>query len=164
MKKLFTSALLIAVTIAICAFLPGCASQDYAGNASYTVKPFVDEKGAQHCCQVDIRDGKERAALDVHVVKKGDDYDVTLSERNVAAFQGQQIVAVAVKQAIDDAVKVAVVAELAPILPALAPAIGAVITSGKTGAVIGGAAAGIAVDKALAPVSPAPTPVTFPAK
>jgi len=138
--------------------ISGCTTLQYAGNASYTVEPFKDEQGAVHCCRIAIVDGKERAALDVHVNKTGDNYDITLSERNVAAFQGQAIAAGAAQGALDAAAKAAVGAALAPLLPALIPAAGAVITSGATGAVVGGAALGIAADKALVPTKPVSTP------
>ena len=132
--------------------LAGCQSLQYAGNASYKVAP-VSVDGHIVCCQVDVHDGKERASLDVHVVKTGDNYDITLSEKSVAAFEGQQIAAGAMKAAVDDAVKAAVAVELAPILPALAPALGAVITSGKTGAIVTGVAADKLINAATAPAS-----------
>ena len=148
------------ITICLLVHLTGCASLQFAGNASYSVQPFVvDAKtGATVCCQVDIKDGKERTALDLHVVKSGDNYDITLSERGVLAFQGQQIAAGATQAAIDAAAKAAAVAALAPVLPLLIPAAGAVVSSGAAGAVVGGAALGLGAEKILTPSTPVPKP------
>lgn len=144
---------LLILAIAVLALLAGCSSLQFAGNASYSVQPFVvDAKtGATVCCQVDIKDGKERSALDLHVVRNRDNYDITLSERGVLAFQGQQIAAGATQAAIDAAAKAAAAAALAPLLPVLIPAAGAVISSGATGAVVGGAALGLGTERMLVP-------------
>jgi hypothetical protein len=138
--------------------LAGCSSLQYAGNASYSIKPFVTDTktGTAACCQVDIHDGKERAALDVRVIKNGENYDITFSERSVQAFAGQAIAANALQAAIDQAAKTAAAAILLPILPGLVP----IVTSGATGAVVGGAAIGIGGSKLLSAPAPATTPVT----
>lgn len=145
---------LLSLAIATLSMLTGCASLQFAGNASYSVKPFVvDAKtGATVCCQVDIHDGKERASLDLHVIKDGEKYDITLSEKAVSAFAGQQIAAGATQGAIDAAAKVAVGIAIAPFLPALVPVAGAVLSSGTGGAIIGGAAMGVTANKILTPV------------
>lgn len=145
--------ILMALAAASLLLLNGCASLNFAGNASYSVKPFVTDvnTGTAVCCEVVIKDGKERQSLDVHVIKDGDRYDIILSEKAVTAFQGQEIAAGASKEAIDAAAKAAATAALAPVLPALIPAAGAVMTSGTTGAVVGGAALGVAADRVLAP-------------
>jgi hypothetical protein len=127
--------------------LSGCASLQYAGNASYTVEPFADRAGGVHCCRVTIADGKERAALDVHVSKVGENVDITFSERSVTAFQGQAIAVGATSEAIDEAAKAATLAILSPVLPALLP----ILTSGTAGAALGGAALGAGANKLLAP-------------
>ncbi len=164
---------IIAAIAVACVCLTGCKSIQDAGNASYKVSPIAvavpatDGKAATTaivCCQVDISDGKERASLDVHVVKTGDNYDITLSEKGVLAFQGQAIAAGATKQAIDDAAKAAVVAVLAPALPALIPAVGGIMASGTTGAALGGAAAVVTANKLLAPAAPAVTTPAAPTK
>jgi len=94
----------------------------------------------------------------VHVTKDGDKYQVDLVEQGVVAFEGQRIAAGAAQGIVDQAAKAAVAAALAPILPSLAPAVGALISSGATGAVVGGAAIGITADKLLASPVPAVQP------
>lgn len=128
--------------------ISGCASLQYAGNASYSVQPFKDDSGATLCCAVNVHNGKEIASLEAHITKKGDDYTVDLKEQGVAAFQGQQIAAGATQAAIDAAAKAAVAAALAPILPALAPVAGAALASPGLGAAAVGAAAVVGGQKA----------------
>jgi hypothetical protein len=144
-----STGLLLALAAGITLLLAGCTSVQYAGNASYSVKPFVTDAktGATVCCEVEIKDGKERATLDLRVVKNGDGYDITLSERGVLAFQGQAIAAGAMKDAIEAAAKAAAAAVLAPILPALVPAAGAALASPGVGAAAVGAAGVIGVQK-----------------
>jgi hypothetical protein len=127
--------------------LYGCASLQYAGNASYSVQPFKDDQGATICCAVNVHNGKEIANLEAHISKDGDKYTVDLKEQGVAAFQGQQIAAGATQAAIDAAAKAAVAAALAPLLPALAPAAGAALASPGVGAAALGAAAVIGGQK-----------------
>lgn len=127
--------------------LTGCASLQYAGNASYSVKPFQDDKGNVLCCQVDVHNGKEIANLEAHVIKQGNDYTVDLKEQGIAAFQGQAISAGATQEAINAAAKTAVAAALAPILPALLPAAGAALASPGIGAAAVGAAGAIGVQQ-----------------
>ena len=117
------------VIIAILFALAGCQSLQFAGNASYTVKPFVTDAktGAAICCEVEIRDGKERASLDLHVVKSGDNYDITLSERGISAFAGQTIAAGSTKSAISAAAKAATSAALAPVAAGAVGVAGAVL-------------------------------------
>jgi len=145
MKSLFA----MLITLAL---LAGCASIQNAGNASYSVKPFVvDAKsGASVCCEVTITDGKERASLNLHVIKTGDNYDITLAERGIQAFQGQAIAAGATQTAIDAAAKAATAAALAPILPVLLPVAGAALAAPGIGAAAVGAAGVIATEKVLA--------------
>ena len=125
--------------------LSSCASLQYAGTASYSVKPIVDAKGNVICCSVDVKNGKEIANLEAHIQKDGDKYTVDLKEQGVAAFAGQAIAAGATKEAIDAAVKSALAVALAPILPALAPALAAP----GLGAAAVGAASVIGVQKVL---------------
>lgn len=105
--------------------LSGCASLQNAGSASYSIKPFVTISGALICCEVVIADGKERASLEVSVVKQGENYSITLKEQGVQAFPGQAIAAGAAQSATAAAAKVAVGAALAPLMPALLPGVGA---------------------------------------
>jgi len=139
---------LIGIGIAYAISLSACASLQYAGNASYSVKPFKDDAGATICCAVDVHNGKEIANLEAHISKDGDNFTVDLKEQGVAAFQGQQIAAGATKEAIDAAAKAAVAAALAPVLPALAPAAGAALASPGLGAAAVGAAAVVGGQKA----------------
>jgi len=127
--------------------LSGCSSLQFAGNATYKLTPFVTETGTTICCAVEVRDGKERASLDLHVVKNGDNYDITMSERGVLAFSGQTIAAGATQAAIDAAAKAAVAASMAPLLPALIPVAGAALASPGIGAAAVGAGAMIVKDK-----------------
>lgn len=84
MKKLLPLAL----------FLSGCASMQYAGTASYSIRPFVDPvSNKQLCCAVDVRNGKEIGSLSARLVKSGDDYTLELNEQGVTAFKGQAIAA-----------------------------------------------------------------------
>ena len=135
--------------------LAGCMTLDHAGNAAYSVRPFVidDLTGETTCCEVSINNGKEIQNLTAHVVKNGDNYTVDLTEGGVTAFQGQAISAAAAQSAIDAAAKAAIAAALAPMLPALTPAAGAILSSGTTGAVVGGAALGIGANKLLSPAT-----------
>jgi len=81
--------LLLASTIVL---LTGCQSLQYAGNASYSVKPYEDKNGAVHCCIVDVYNGKEIAHLKTHIsMSPGGEIVVDLEESGVAAFQGQAI-------------------------------------------------------------------------
>jgi|SRR5674476_447073 len=149
--------LTILLALAIC-LLTGCASLQYAGNASYDVKPYETKDGTPVCCTVSIRNGKEIANLEAHVVKSGDDYTVDLKEQGVAAFKGQEIAADAFKSAVVEATKAAVAAVLAPLLPALAPMAGAALASPGISAAALGAGVVLGVQKlnAPAPVIPAP--------
>ena len=117
------------VAIAAMLALAGCSSLQYAGNAAYTVKPFITDvtTGAAMCCEVEIRDGKERASLDLHVVKSGENYDITLSERGTTAFAGQTIAAGSTQAAISAAAKAAASAALAPVATGAVGVAGAVL-------------------------------------
>ena len=104
----------IILTGTLLAALAGCAALQNAGNSSYSIKPFVTDAGATICCAVDIRDGKERAALDLAVSKHGDNYTLALKEQGVAAFAGQAVTAGALQTAIGEAVKAAIQGYFAP--------------------------------------------------
>lgn len=131
--------------------LTGCASLNNAGTASYSVKPFVTDKGEVHCCEVTVLNGKEIASLDAHIEKKGGDYTIDLKERGVMAFRGQEIAA----GAAHDAAKVATTAALAVggvlIAPVAAPAIGAAMAAGTLPAAAVGAVVGVGTAKAAQP-------------
>ena len=88
-----------------------------------------------------------RLCIDLHVVKDGDKYDITLSEKQVAAFAGQQIAANAGIANAQTAAKVATAVILAPLAPAA-------IASGGVGA----AAAGAGAATLLTPSAPAVPP------
>lgn len=139
---------IIIALAAVALLLPGCASLQYAGVASYTVKPFADKGGNVLCCEVAVQNGKEIANLEAHIVKTPDGgYTVDLKEVGVAAFKGQEIVAGATKEAVADAVKVGVAAALAPVIPALLPAAGAALSAPGLGAAAVGAGATVGVQK-----------------
>lgn len=72
--------------------LAGCSSMNYAGTASYNIKPFIDANGNKHCCEVNVRNGKEIGELDATITAKADgSYKVRLHEVSVKAFEGQRI-------------------------------------------------------------------------
>jgi hypothetical protein len=101
--------------------LSSCASLQYAGTASYSVRPF-DIAGQPVCCEVSIFNGKEIASLDAVIKKSGADYEVVLSQRGIRAFEGQAISAQALEASINAAVKAALIAanpvsSVAPMLP-----------------------------------------------
>lgn len=99
------------------ALLTGCTSLQYAGTAEYSARPvFSPITGEPVCCEVIVRNGKEFDELDVSVTKQGSDYTVTLRERGVSAFKGQEIAASAVGGSVEAAAGVATTAITAPAL------------------------------------------------
>lgn len=120
--------------------LPGCASIQQAGTASYSVKPFMAGDQAV-CCEVTVRNGKEIALLDATVIKRGDDYEVRLHEEGVVAFEGQRIAAGAARTMATSAAKAAAVGGLVLAAPILAPVAGAMLASPGIGAAAAGAGA-----------------------
>lgn len=123
--------------------MSGCASLQYAGSASYSVRPFI-ENGKTICCRVDVHNGKEIGAVVVNVQKDGDNYKVFLQETGVQAFKGQQIAGSALQDSINGAVKAAIVTVLAPVLPSIAGAI-----TVPSIAAVGGGAAAVVVGKKI---------------
>lgn len=71
----------------------GCSSLQDAGHSEYSFRPFVDPTGNKICCEAVIRSGRELSNVSVHAVKKGDDYDISVSVSGVKAFAGQAIAA-----------------------------------------------------------------------
>jgi hypothetical protein len=131
----------------LAAVFPGCASLQQAGTASYSMKPvLVNDKLV--CCEVMINNGKQYASLDATLVKTGDDYTVTLSERGVEAFRGQEIAAGAAKSAASVATKAVAIGGAVLIAPLAAPAIGAMLAAPGLGAAAAGVGAGVLLDKA----------------
>lgn len=132
--------------------LAGCASLQYAGNASYSVKPFKDDKGATICCSVDIVNGKEIANLEAHISKVGDNYTVDLKEQGVTAFAGQKISADAVSEMVKQALLAAGVIAVAPVaIPAIGGVLGGAAASGTMGVVVPSALGGAVVDNISTP-------------
>lgn len=129
--------------------LPGCASLNNAGTASYRVKPYTDAQGNTRCCDVEISNGKEIAVLDATIIKRGNDYEIRLHEEGVVAFEGQRIAAGAAKTVATSAVKAVTIGGLAVAAPVLAPAAGAALASPGLGAAVVGAGA-LAVGQELA--------------
>ena len=128
--------------------LIGCASLNQAGTASYTIKPMLID-GRTVCCEVAVINGKQYASLDATLIKAGDDYTVTLSERGVEAFRGQEIAAGAAASAGKVALKAAAIGGAVLIAPIAAPAVGAALASPGLGAAAAGAGA-LAVGQQLA--------------
>ncbi|MDA8257957.1 MAG: hypothetical protein M0Z99_20420 [Betaproteobacteria bacterium] len=127
--------------------LTGCASIKQAGTASYTIKPMLID-GRTVCCEVAVTNGKQYASLDATLIKAGDDYTVTLSERGVEAFRGQEIAAGATKSLAGTAAKAAAAAVIAPLA---LPAAGAMLAAPRLGAAAAGAGAGVLINKAVNP-------------
>jgi hypothetical protein len=100
------------------------------------------------CCEVTINNGKQYASLDATLVKSGDDYTVTLSERGVEAFRGQEIAAGAAKSVAGVAGKAVAIGGAVLIAPLAAPAVGAALLSGTAGAAAVGVGAGVLINKA----------------
>jgi hypothetical protein len=140
-------------TILLALSLSGCESLQYAGNSSYSIKPIVLDAKAKStiCCSVDIHDGKETAQMTAHMVKHGDDYDISLSKTGETAFAGQAIAAGATQAAIDAAAKAAVAVALAGVLPAVLPVAGVALASPGIGAAAVGAGAVLGAQKLMAP-------------
>lgn len=89
------------IVLLMITMLAGCSSLNNAGSASYSVKPFSAPDGSLHCCEVVVNNGKEIASLDAYIEAwPGSHYIVKLKERGVVAFQGQQIAADAVGDAL----------------------------------------------------------------
>lgn len=139
------------IALAALVSLAGCASLDHAGTASYSVKPFVTDKGEVHCCEVTVTNGKEIASLDAHIEKKGADYTIDLKERGVVAFRGQEIAAGAAHEAAKLATTAALVAGGVLAAPALVPVVGAAMAAGTLPAAAVGAAVGAGTAKAAQP-------------
>lgn len=82
----------IVYALALASLSAGCASTMNAGIAHYTVKPFYDAAaGKTICCQADVINGKNIAAVTVRITKTGDDYTVDLTEQGVDGSTGQGI-------------------------------------------------------------------------
>lgn len=107
-----------AIIFTVVAAVTGCASLQYSGVASYTVRPFEGKDGALVCCEVAVANGKEYASLQAHIEKRGADYTVDLAEQHVAAFKGQEIAAKAAGATAATAAKAATAIMVAPAVPA----------------------------------------------
>ena len=144
MRLSFTGILLGIISLS----LTGCASLNQAGTASYTIKPMLID-GRTVCCEVAVVNGKQYASLDAMLIKSGDDYTVTLSERGVEAFRGQEIAAGAAASAGKAALKAAAIGGAVLIAPLAVPAIGAMLAAPGIGAAAVGAGA-LAVGQGMA--------------
>lgn len=141
--------------------LAGCASLRYSGIAEYSLTPVFS--GPQHTFEgygLQVVNGKEIASVQASMVKKGNDYTITLKELGVKAFQGQAIAADAASTLGANAVKAALIGGGVMI----APVAGAAIASGPLGALVGGAAVGSVATKAASstPAIPLAAPTTKP--
>lgn len=123
--------------------LAGCDSLMYAGHAGYNVKPFEDSKGNLHCCEVNVRNGKEVAYLNAHISMGADGaITVDLVEQGVAAFDGQRIASVVAQDAAKAAVTAGMVAGGVMIAPLAAGALaGGGLPAAAVGAAVGAGAA-----------------------
>lgn len=129
------------------ALLAGCASLNNAGTASYRIKPMELSNGTTICCDITIDNGKEYAALEARILKHGDDYEVYLSEKGVAAFDGQRIASVVALESAKVASTAAVIA--GGLL--IAPIAGAAIAAGTVPAAVAGGALGVGAAKVTQP-------------
>lgn len=125
--------------------LTGCESLQTAGTSSLSIKPILVDSRPQGW-QLDVRDGKQYASIDVSVFKTGDDYSLTLSARGVEAFRGQEVAAGATKSLASTTAKAAAAAAIAPLV---LPAAGAALAAPGLGAAAMGAGA-LAVGQELA--------------
>lgn len=141
MRVSLTGILLAIVSLS----LVGCTSLQQAGTASYTIRPMLID-GRTVCCEVAVVNGKQYASLDATLVKTGGDYTVTLSERGVEAFRGQEIAAGATKSLASTTAKAVAAAVIAPLA---LPAAGAALATPGIGAAAVGAGA-LAVGQGLA--------------
>lgn len=138
----------ILAIVALALALPGCASIDQAGTSSLSIQPVMVDNKPQGW-QLDVRDGKQYASIDVRVIKTGEDYSLELSARGVEAFRGQEIAAGAAKSAASLAGKAAAIGGAVLIAPIAAPAVGAALAAPGIGAAAAGAGA-LAVGQELA--------------
>lgn len=150
MKKLF----FIFVSI----LLAGCASLSDTGITQFTAKPFVDPVSKSTlCCEVSYIGGKEIASAHALMIKKGNDYSISIDEQGVKAFQGTAIAANAAQTTVANAAKVGTAIALAPLAPAALAGAGALAATGGAGAAIVGGAAVLGAQKLMA--SPASSSV-----
>jgi hypothetical protein len=138
------------MVLAAVALLPGCASLEYAGNSSYSVKPWQDAYGRLHCCDVQVHNGKEMAAVHAHIrMTKDGDIEVDLQEQGVTAFEGQRIASVVAQDTAKAGLSAAAIAGGVLVAPAVAPALAAAISSGGLPAAAAGAAVGASAASAF---------------
>lgn len=72
--------------------ITGCSSLWWAGTSQYEISPLVDVSNKiVGCCTLKVISGKEYAAITAKFVKTGDNYEITLNEKQVLAFKGQEI-------------------------------------------------------------------------
>jgi hypothetical protein len=133
------------LTLVSVLLLTGCASLWDAGNARYHVTPVFDKDGKPHCCDVDVRNGKELAHVKAHIkMGKDGEIEVYLEEDGVAAFEGQKTAAFVAQEAAKVATTAAMIGGGVLIAPIAAPALGAAIGSAGLPAAAAGAAIGAA--------------------
>jgi hypothetical protein len=99
--------LLILFWVAIALALPGCASW---GTSHYAVEPFILD-GKQICCRIVIENGKEIGQLKARFKKTGEDWDISLQEEGVKAFEGQAIASDLLKDVVPK------VTDIVPLVP-----------------------------------------------
>lgn len=80
------------IYLLLCLLLTGCASQYWAGVSRYEVTPILNKDNVViGCCILSVYSGKEAQSVHATFSKTGNDYRVTLDEKDVRAFPGQQI-------------------------------------------------------------------------
>lgn len=127
------------IVLLLLTVLAGCSSLQYAGNATYRVKPVEAKDGSLHCCDVEVYNGKEIAFLQAHI-SLGVDGAITvdLVQQGVAAFEGQKTASIVAQESTKVAATAAAVAGGVLAAPAIATA----VTAGGLPAAAVGAAAG----------------------
>ncbi|MDE2097804.1 MAG: hypothetical protein KGL39_11195 [Patescibacteria group bacterium] len=136
--------------------LSACASLSDTGITQFTAKPFVDPVSKSTlCCEVSYIGGKEIASAHALMIKKGNDYSISIDEQGVKAFQGAAIAANATQTTFADAAKVGTAIALAPMAPAALAGAGALAATGGVGAAIVGGAAVLGAQKLMASPTPA---------
>lgn len=71
--------------------LAGCASLEFAGHDSYTVRSYKADNGKVSCCELDVKSGKEYADRAVGFRTTGSGAVLTINESGTKAFKGQAL-------------------------------------------------------------------------
>lgn len=77
-----------ALAALLLALISGCANW-YAGIAEYKVSLFFDPPTQQWiCCTAQVINGKNIGTIAIHIIRKGDSWEVLFGETNVNGSEG----------------------------------------------------------------------------